>query len=107
LDRDTHNLCLFEWPDDEESFSFQQGRKVLDWGQSHLASQSFPREDYRELIELTVIFLGGTLPAGRNFQFRKPGAHHRARFMHIAIYALKMQMLSERFQLDQNELSQI
>jgi hypothetical protein len=27
--------------------------------------------------------------------------------MHIEIYALKMQMLSERFQLDQNELSQI
>ena len=27
--------------------------------------------------------------------------------MHIAIYALKMQMLSEHFQLDQNELYQI
>ena len=56
LDRDTHNICLFEWPHDEDSFSYQQGRKVLDWGQSLLASQSFPREDYRELMELTVIF---------------------------------------------------
>ncbi|KAK4024350.1 hypothetical protein OUZ56_009768 [Daphnia magna] len=99
LDRGTEGLCLFEWDGDEESDTFQQASKVLKWGENHLMACSFPREDYRELIELTVVYLGGKVPPPRIFNLRKPGAHHRARFMHIAIYALKMQLMSERFKM--------
>jgi len=35
------------------------------------------RDDYRELLELSVVFLGGTPPRGIRFQY--PGAIHRAR----------------------------
>jgi hypothetical protein len=37
------------------------------------------REDHRELLELTIIFLGGT--PHRGILFRIPGASHHARWM--------------------------
>src|SRR6218665_1686471 len=37
------------------------------------------RDDYRELLELTIIFFGGIPPRGIHFQY--PGAVHRARWM--------------------------
>ena len=46
------------------------------------------REDYREVLELTLVFIGGV--PSRGLTFRKPGAIHRARFMSRLIYALKM-----------------
>ena len=51
---------------------------------------TFPREDYREVAELNLIWLGGTLPNSRKFFIRKPGAVHHARFMAKSIYLLKM-----------------
>ena len=53
--------------------------------------QDHPRDDYRELLELAVVFLGG-IPHGCKIFFHKPGAVHRARLMARAIYALKMWM---------------
>ena len=44
---------------------------------SEALTKSFPREDYRELLELTLIFLGETPPRG--VSFRSPGAFHHAR----------------------------
>jgi len=50
--------------------------------------ENHPRDDYRELLELTVIFLGGILPNG--IHFKKPGAIQHARWMAKAIYSLKI-----------------
>ena len=58
--------------------------------------QDHSRDDYRELLELAVVFLGG-IPQGRKISFRKPGAVHRARWMAKAIYALKMWMFAPQF----------
>ncbi|KAG0722687.1 hypothetical protein GWK47_005869 [Chionoecetes opilio] len=56
-----------------------------------------PRDDYRELLELAVVFLGG-IPHGRKkIFFHKPGAVHRARWMARAIYALKMWIFAPQF----------
>ena len=38
-----------------------------------------PRDDYRELLELTIIFVGESLPGG--VVFKRPGAFHHARWM--------------------------
>jgi len=58
-----------------------------------------PRDDYQELLELTIIFLGG-VPA-RGIHFRYPGAIHRARWMARAIYSLKMWLFRKEFELPQ------
>lgn len=56
------------------------------------------REDYRELLELTVIFLGG-IPV-RGIFFCVPGAIHHARWIIKAIYNLKICLFSEQFKLN-------
>ena len=45
-----------------------------------------PRDDYRELLELTVIYMGGVPPRG--IRIMAPGQMHRARWMAKAKYAL-------------------
>ncbi len=63
----------------------------------------FLRANYKELLELTIYFLGGDVAC----KLRKPGALHHARFMSKAIYFLKMCMLSTRLELTDEELDQI
>jgi hypothetical protein len=98
MDRDTNNLTLFEWPTDKNCFLWHQAHTVRKWGKDCTFNDTFPREDYRELIELTLIYLRGSLPH-RNFYLRKPGAIHHAPFMSKTIYLLKMELVSERIDL--------
>ena len=91
LDNDPSNYCLLDYS--ELSYELdEQAELVLKWGEQCLRQNTFPREDYRELLELTVIFLGGYVPRG--FSMRKTGACHHTRFMAYAIYILKIQLLS-------------
>lgn len=63
------------------------------------------REDYREFLELTVIFLNGT-PA-RGIFFRVPGAIHHARWMSKAIYCLKIFLLRQEYKLNKREYDSV
>lgn len=58
-------------------------------------NDSFPRNDYKEFLELVIIFLGGNPPLG--IKFRKPGALHYARWMAKAIYSLKIVIFRNQF----------
>ena len=49
-----------------------------------------PRDDYKEFLELIIVFLGSTPSRRQKVSFREPGAIHRARWMGRAIYSLKM-----------------
>lgn len=79
---------------------------VLDETKSFITDQldrSHQREDYRELLELALIFIGGV--PRRGLLFRKPGAIHRARFMARLIYALKIYIFRESgFKLTDREV---
>ena len=61
--------------------------ELLAFCAAHLEAAQ-PREDYRELLELAVIFLGGQ-PA-RGVRFMEPGAMHHARWMSKALYSVKI-----------------
>lgn len=104
LDHGTADLVYFQWPENQDSTLYYQAMETLIWATTCLEKATFPREDNRELIELTVLFLGGKSNGKRTFTFRKPGAHHRARFMHNEIYFLKMYLLSKRFARSEDEL---
>lgn len=58
-------------------------------------NQRQPRDDYRELLELSIICLGGV--PSRGIRFLKPGALHRARWMARVIYSLKIHLFREQF----------
>lgn len=63
------------------------------------------RDDYRELLELVVIFLGRHIPGGN--RLRKPSAMHHARWLSKAIYSLKIFILREQFEFKEGELDGI
>lgn len=62
------HLTLFDWEVSSELKKL--GNEVLEWANNCLENDTFPRSDYRELVELTVLFLGGRVFP---FNFRKPG----------------------------------
>lgn len=61
-----------------------------------------PRDDYLELLEIILIFLGKTPPRG--IKFRAPGAMHQARWMARAIYCLKIWLFRKQFTLTSKEV---
>lgn len=60
-----------------------------------------PRSDFKEFLELCLIFLGNQ----KKIKFRKPGACHHARWMSKAIYTLKMYLLRGAYSLGEKETS--
>lgn len=63
-----HHFHLWEWPDDfpSQPFTFLVNRalQVREWGEHHLLNGTFGRDDYRELCELMVQYLGGQVNHG-------------------------------------------
>ena len=73
---------IIEWKDDIISFA------------ENALQEQHPRADYRELLELVIIFLGAKPPNG--VRFRAPGPVHRAPWMARALYTLKMWMFRDQ-----------
>ena len=67
--------------------NIQNPEDIISFCLMHLAVKQ-SRDDYRELLEISIIFLGGTPPRG--IKFMKPGALHRARWMARFTYAIKI-----------------
>uniref|UniRef100_A0A8D8TQ46 Uncharacterized protein n=1 Tax=Cacopsylla melanoneura TaxID=428564 RepID=A0A8D8TQ46_9HEMI len=61
-----------------------------------------PRDDYKEFLELVILFLGGKV---KNSSLKAPGAVHHARWMAKAIYCLKIFLLRYEFVLEKNEVT--
>ena len=108
---DKNTVQKYEWSGDESSpvgpFKFQTERAlaVKVWAEECCRTGVFPREDYRELLELITHVLGGRIvrksvvnkeapPRAVQFKMERPGAFHHARFMSKAIYYIKMFMLA-------------
>jgi hypothetical protein len=64
-----------------------------------------PRDDYKELLQLSLLFLGGKPATATDFHVHAPGAYHRARWMAKLIYCLKIYLFRAQFRLSARELS--
>lgn len=60
-----------------------------------------PRDDYREIVEITAIFLGCPPPRGAHFM--SPGPMHHARWMSKVIYSLKVWLFRKQFRMTPRE----
>ncbi|KZS10538.1 Cc8K15.2-like protein [Daphnia magna] len=105
VDKDEEQLKLWHWPENQDDFLFKQALEVKIWVTKCIEKNTFPREDYRELCELILFYLAGSIPRG--FFIRRPGADHHARFMSKAIYILKIYLLSGSFEMTPTELKQV
>jgi len=63
--------------------------------------ENHPRDDYRELLELCLVFLGDVPPRG--VKFLAPGPVHHARWMGKALYSLKIFLFRGQFRLTVRE----
>ena len=95
----------WDWPNDPNDWRYTRASDVLEWACKHMSIATWPREDYRELIELVSIFLGGIVkrvhggvPVVIEPSIRKPGVIHRARFMSSCLYLLKIYLYCDQFQ---------
>lgn len=61
-----------------------------------------PRDDYREMLILSMLFLGAKPEGG--VVIWKPGAYHRARWMAKIIYCLKIYLFRSQFNLTEREI---
>lgn len=61
-----------------------------------------PRDDYKEFLVLSLVFLGKLSP--EEFSFRLPGPIHHARWMAKALYCLKMFLFRNQFSMSSSEL---
>jgi hypothetical protein len=62
-----------------------------------------PRDDYRELLHLALLFLGDNTSVG--IHVLAPGAFHRARWMAKLIYCIKIFLFRSQFHLTSHEIS--
>jgi hypothetical protein len=69
---------------------------TIDYANKQL-QQSHPRNDYKEFLELAIVFLGAAPATG--VRFMSPGAMHHARWMSKVIYSLKIWMFKAQFKL--------
>ena len=93
--------CIPGIEDEYVRLSIQDTNEVLEFAIQTLQKAKQPREDYREFLELVIIFLGGTPPRG--ISFRGQGAFHHARWMAKAIYCLKIYLFRGEFTLTKEE----
>ena len=67
IDIDYDNLIKFDYSSVPE-WMVEEGQAVLAWAVGELAKKTWPRDDYKELLQLTIICLGGHI-TGFHFMF--------------------------------------
>ena len=68
--------------------------------------QQHPRDDYKEFLELSLLFLGYGFN-GDGIALRAPGPTHHARWMAKGIYVLKIFLLRTQFKLTPSESKKV
>jgi len=95
--------------DDETATVFRNNismmNEALEFATACLQGLSQPRDDYRELLELSLIYMGHIPPRGVHLE--APGAMHRARWMAKAIYSLKIFLFRSQFSMTIRETNMI
>jgi hypothetical protein len=71
----------------------------------HQLTEFQPRDDYRELLQLSLLFLGAE--NSEHIHIQAPGACHRARWMAKLIYCLKIYLFRSQFKLTARELASL
>ena len=99
---DSLDLNSFTLPDIPSSYQKDE-EELLEYINSLLSPdnvRNLPRGDYKELLELSKVILGGIIERNKGYVYKiqRPGADHHARWMAKSIYILKMTLL--RHQLD-------
>ena len=75
-------------------------QQVTSFATSQLTNHQ-PRDDYKEFLELALLFLGAVPPRG--VRFLAPGAYHHACWMSKALYTIKIWLFRAQIKLTAQE----
>ena len=100
---DHDNLVIFDISDLVPKLQ-EEAKTVLEWAIEQQDKKVWPREDYKELLDLLIVSLGGKV---KDFSFKMPGADHHARWMLKVIYYLKIRLLSNIFEISPEDMDKV
>ena len=108
--RNPGQYTTWEWPADPNDWKYIRAELVLSWAREFMISGDFRRGDHRELIELIVIYLAGIVMCPRKnkepqpivpYLLSRPIATNQTRFMGIGNHEMKIALLLDVFQQDE------
>lgn len=73
---------------------------LIRFSQEKVKKKKFARQDYKEILQLTLIFLGSD---AEKVTFHVPGGTSQARWMAKAIYVLKIFLFRDQFHLSSHQ----
>ena len=103
MDIDYSNLVKFDWTYADD-WLCEKAKDTLEWAMHHLEKGTWPRDDYKELVQLMIVWLGGEV---ESFAFNRPGPDHHARWMAKAIYNIKLYLLMDQFPMDEKSTGEV
>ena len=65
----------------------EEAASVLAWAQEQLPKETWPSDDYKEMLELMMVYLGDTVTV---LTFKIPGADSNAKWRSKVLYDLKI-----------------
>lgn len=80
-------------PPTDNPFLAEQRQLICNLLSNFKGENSLIRADYRELLDLVLMYLSSSVPD--NYTMQKPGATHKARWMGKLLYALKIVILEK------------
>ena len=96
---DVINKENFDLPDEADFQGIHHLREEAKETYTELFGTTFPRDDYREFLELCMIFVGGNKESYIFKEFKAPGGVSNARWMSKAINAIKIVLFTRQFTL--------
>ena len=96
---DVINKENFDLPDEADFQGIRHLREEAKETYTELFGATFPSDDYREFLELCMIFVGGNKESYIFKEFKAPGGVSNARWMSKAIYAIKIVLFRRQFTL--------
>lgn len=101
MDKDTDGCVM---TNTERVWLEQNRQSIVQFLLDQLRRNAQPRQDYIELLKLSLVALGVNDNGINRVHFSPPGAYHRARWMAKGIYCLKMFCFREQFKMNPHEL---
>ena len=94
---DYTNMAVFPERQYLGTFLHEIAFETVTWAAHCLRAETFPRSDYRYLLQLIIVYVSGIIPPYMaDWKFQKPQNISPARFIQRAIYYITIKLLSRQ-----------
>ena len=91
---DYSSLELYQWGESE--VLDKRANEVMNWALEMLDKKTWKRGDYKQVVELVLVWLCGVDMVHPGWKFHHPAAYHHAKFVSQINYIMKYSMLDDQ-----------